>query len=468
MFNIFILIIAFVFSAVTNELQAQGSDNSQKIKRTNFIVILIDDAGYSDFGTYGSKDFKTPAIDKLAAEGVKFTEAYVTASVCSPSRAGLLTGRYQQKFGHEANLSEPAPHGSVRELSGLPLSESTIADLLQQNGYKTSAFGKWHLGSADRFHPLNRGFSEFYGFLGGGRSYFPYRSEKYAPLQQLLHNTIPIKSSGYLTDNLTEQAIDFIERNREEDFFIYLAYNAVHTPMQAPDDLLEKYNHIKKPRRRALAAMTAALDNNIARLTKRLKTLGLEQDTMVIFLNDNGGPTPYNFSLNTPLTGMKGTVKEGGVRVPFIIKWPDKIKAQQEIISPISSLDIYPTIAKAADIVIPDHKAYDGIDLVDYIAQATPKPRTLYWKRGYHSAIRQGNLKLIRYPDRLPELFNVRKDPSESENLALAQPKKVHELLKAFFDWEHQLANPLWGIDTYWKAEALRQYEQDYVMRNFN
>jgi arylsulfatase A-like enzyme len=279
-------------------------------RQPNIVVIVADDLGYADIGVHGGKDIPTPNIDALAAGGINFRDAYVSGPYCSPTRAGLLTGRYQQRFGHEFNLPETF---LTRMGAGLPLSEVTMADLLKANGYRTALFGKWHLGRGDKFHPMARGFDEFFGFLGGDHSYLDTEAAGSNPL---LDGRKVVAETSYLTDAFADRAVEFIKRQKSRPFFLYLAFNAVHTPMQATDMYLARFKHIADKKRRTYAAMLSAMDDGIGKTLAALRTEGLEESTLIFFFGDNGGPTmagtTVNGSSNAPLRGSKRQTWEGG------------------------------------------------------------------------------------------------------------------------------------------------------------
>ena len=423
----------------------------------NIVVIVADDMGYADVGFQGSKDVATPNIDALARVGIRFTDAYVTGPHCSPTRAALLTGRYQQRFGHEANFGA----GPAYKNAGLPLDQSTIADRLKAAGYRTAMFGKWHLGVGDAFHPMSRGFEEFYGFLGGGHSYTQSLINTNNPL---LDGRKPVGSSGYLTDVLTDRAVRFISREKSRPFFLYLAYNAVHTPLEAPDKYLSRVKHITAEPRRTYAAMLTAMDDGIGRTIEALRNERLEENTLVFFFSDNGGPimdgTGVNGSSNAPLRGSKRQTWEGGIRVPFVIRWKGRLAEGTSESRPIIQLDVLPTALAAAGIKVQPEWKLDGVDLIPYLtgkAQGTPH-QALYWRLFGHMAIRKGQWKLVKTADGPllavdeaamkdlsgAQLFNLANDVGEKTNVAAANPDKVKELVADWLRWTSELAKPLW------------------------
>jgi len=418
-------------------------------KQPNIIILFSDDAGYADFGFQGSKIMQTPNLDKLAKEGIKFTQGYVSASVCGPSRAGLLTGRYQQRFGFEEN-NVPGYMSKNSALDqddmGIPLDQKTIADYLKPLGYTSAAFGKWHLGGADKYHPLKRGFDLFYGFRGGARSYFAYLDEPADHLNKLERNFREFQEpEKYLTDKLAEETVKFITDNKDKPFFAYVAFNAVHTPMDAEAEDMKAFPELSGYRK-TVAAMTKALDRACGVILNKLKELGLEDNTIVVFTNDNGGPTDKNASVNYPLAGTKSNHLEGGIRVPFLMKWPNVLSKNTQYNYPVSTLDLLPTFLKAAGGAPEDISILDGVDLIPYLTgknESRPH-QTLFWKKDCRAAVRDGDWKLLRFPDRPAELFNIANDISEQNNLAGQYPDKVKELYKKIFEWESTLERPLW------------------------
>lgn len=419
----------------------------------NIILLFSDDAGYADFSFHGSTIMKTPNLDKLAKQGVRFTQGYVSDPTCGPSRAGLITGKYQQRFGFEEN-NVPGFMSKVSAADnaemGVPVEEVTMAEYLKKQGYATAFYGKWHLGGADRFHPVKRGFDEFYGFRGGARSYFPYSKippSKMDLMERGFGNYV--EPEQYLTDALAKEANDFIERKHEEKkpFFAILSFNAVHTPMDATEEDLKQFPGLKG-KRKIVAAMTLALDRACGKVLDKLKELGIEKNTLVVFTNDNGGPTDKNSGVNFPLSGTKSSHLEGGIRVPFLMKWPGKIGQNTTYNYPISTLDLLPTFYASAGGDVSKIKDIDGVDLLPFI-NGVNKERpheVLFWKKDARGVIRKGDWKLIRYPDRPAELYNIPEDISETNNLADQHPNKVKEMFKELFAWELTLERPRWML----------------------
>ena len=446
---------AVILGALALSAVASGDTSSFQSRQPNIVVIVADDLGYADVGVHGGKDIPTPNIDAIARNGVRFTDAYVSGPFCSPTRAGLLTGKYPQRFGHEFNLGAG---GDV----GMPLTESTLADRLKAAGYRTALFGKWHLGGGEKFHPMSRGFDEFFGFLGGEHSYLDVAAGTNNPLMDGRKVAAPVE---YLTDTLADRAVEFIRRNRAGPFFLYLAFNAVHTPMEATDKYRAQFAHITDPQRRTYAAMLAAMDAGIGRTLATLAEEKLLENTLVIFFSDNGGPTmkgtTINGSSNAPLRGSKRQTWEGGIRVPFMMQWNGKLPAGRVDSRPIIQLDILPTALAAAGVPIRSEWQIDGVNLLPYLTgQDSGRPHeALYWRLGPHMAIRKGDWKLVKTQDGaliaagadafkdLSEagLFNLATDISESRNLAAAEPARARELAADWQKWNVQLVTPLWG-----------------------
>lgn len=419
----------------------------------NLIVIVTDDHGYADVGFNGCKDIPTPNLDSIAAGGVRFTNGYVTYSVCGPSRAGLMTGRYQDRFGFCRNPSiDPAD-----EQGGIPLSETTLAEALAPAGYVSMAVGKWHLGTHPTLTPLERGFEEFFGFLSGGHNYFPEQltlndlSEVNQPYDwyrtRLLRDRTRVDIDDYLTDELSDAAVEFVERRHDGPFFLYLAYNAPHAPLQATPKYLDRFAHIKNKKRRTYAAMVSAVDDGVGRLLAKVDEVGVADRTIVFFLSDNGGPTRVNGSRNTPLRDGKGSPYEGGVRVPFAAKWPAKFPAGVDYDEPVVSLDIFATITAQAGVDASPDRPLDGVDLTPYVTGAktgAPHDR-LYW-RWFDSgvtAMRQGDTKLIAHDQGAQvEAFDLATDIAESQDIAPDRADEVTQMHTQWRSWNEQLEEP--------------------------
>ncbi|MSU24988.1 MAG: sulfatase [Opitutus sp.] len=428
-------------------LLAAGPVFAASAPKPNLLLIVGDDMGYADVGFHGCKDIPTPNLDALAASGVRFTNGYVSGPYCSPTRAGLLTGRYQQRFGHEFN-----PAGAV---AGLPTTETTLADRLKAAGYATGLVGKWHLGSTDAMHPQKRGFDEFFGFLGGAHSYFSKSG--------MLRGTQPLTEMDYTTDAFGREAVAFIERHKAAPWFLYLAFNAVHTPMDATDDRLAKFPHIADQQRRTYDAMMLAMDEAIGRVRQKLAAAGLERDTLVVFLSDNGGPTmkgvTINGSRNDPLRGSKRTTLEGGIRVPFIVSWPGHVKPGV-FEQPAIQLDLHATALAAAGVAAQPEWKLEGVNLLPFLSgEQTGAPHAaLYWRLGEQMALRAGDFKLVRYDINADtntggrnqgvtatKLYNLRTDVGETKDLSVALPEKVRELQSQWDQWNTANVKPLWG-----------------------
>ncbi|MBI2927364.1 MAG: sulfatase [Verrucomicrobia bacterium] len=413
-------------------------------RKPNLLLIVADDLGYAELGVQGGRDVPTPNIDSLAKNGVRFTSGYVSCPVCSPTRAGLMTGRYQQRFGHEFN---PGPVQQASAKFGLALGEVTLPEQLKQLGYVTGMFGKWHLGFRPEFHPQKRGFNEFFGFLGGAHAYFDDGTGR-GPRGGILRGTNGVEEKRYLTEAFAREAVAFIERNKDRPFFVYLPFNAVHAPLQAPEPYLTRFAALKDDKRRTFAAMLSAMDEAGGRVLDKLRELKLEENTLVFFISDNGGPTPNTTSRNDPLRGRKGEVFEGGIRVPFFVQWKGHLPTGKVSDLPVIALDILPTAVAAAGGKVSPAWKLDGVDLLPYLTgRKSGRPHeALFWRFGPQHAVRKGDWKLVVTRDNArPQLFNLAKDISESTDLAANEPKKRKELQAAYAAWNRQLAEPKWA-----------------------
>jgi arylsulfatase A-like enzyme len=404
----------------------------------NIIILLVDDAGYADFGFMGSEDLQTPNLDELAAGGMIFTDAHVSATVCAPSRAGLLTGNYQQRFGFECN--------ALTHFEGIDTSQATIAEVLQTAGYKTAAFGKWHVGDIPEARPPSRGFDYSWTFLSGARSYFPNEKEdQEGHIKSIRENDQFTTFEGYLTDALGQKAVEFIDRNKRSPFFIYWSPNAVHTPMEATEEDLARFEG--HPRQK-LAAMTWALDRAVGRIKEKLEQEDLMDNTLLFFLSDNGGAS-NNQSSNLPLKGYKGNKYEGGHRIAFFAHWPDRIPKGQVFDGLTSSLDIFAT---AVDVSGGATQETDGVSLLPYFTgEKTGDPhQKLFWRKEGMAAARDGSHKLIRVDSLGVRLYDLENDLRETQDLSLSDTTRLIEMQKELSGWEKGLMAPLWVESKEW------------------
>ena len=462
------------------------------------IIILADDLGYGDIGANGSTVISTPHIDELAANGIRLTDGYASAAVCSPMRAGLYTGRYQNRFGYEYNPTANYERNADADL-GLPEDETTLGDMMREAGYATGLVGKWHLGAREQYHPMNRGFDEFFGLLGGGTSYLdpndqdahrwprqqPAATEpnttRLAPVvgdrgdgpRAIMDGYEVVEVDEYLTDVFADRAVSFIERHADEPFFLMLAPNAPHTPIQATDEYVSRFAHIEEEGARIFAAMVSSVDDMVGRITATLREHGLEENTLVVFLSDNGciNYMPAVICTNSPLSGGKRYHLDGGIRVPYLVKWPAGLPQGEVYGMPASTLDLYSTLASAAG---SDARTADSVDLLPYLrGEETAAPHEyLFWRFLPNAAVRSGKWKLWRvdltdqdpasvlsrrvrllpeqdYPPvsvhgQITVLHDLEADIGEQENVADQHPEVVERLEAALATWEAELAEPMW------------------------
>ena len=417
----------------------------------NVIVIVSDDQGYGDVGFNGPCDIPTPHLDAIAASGVVMEAGYASHPYCSPSRAGLLTGRYQQRFGHECN---PGASEDAVE-SGLPVGETLISDSMKLAGYHTVAIGKWHLGDAKPFWPTARGFDEWFGFTGGGMSYWG-NPKKNRPNSGVLKNGQPVdrNSLTHLTDDFSDAAVDYIQRNHEKPFFMYLAYNAPHAPDHATAEHLAMVDHIEYGGRAVYGAMVAGMDAGIGRVMAKLEELKLKDNTLVIFYSDNGGRIEH--ASNLPLRGHKGMLFEGGIRVPFCISWPKGLPGGVRYKNPVSALDIFPTVLAAGKVELDAasevKEKLDGVNLLPFLnGEIQDRPhQTMFWRfamgnDAFGYAVRDGDHKLVisQYKHK-SMLFDLRADPGERHDLAAQHPKRLARLTELIKNWDENNREPLW------------------------
>lgn len=444
-------------------------------KRPNVIVIIADDLGYADISAFGVKRISTPNIDRIGNEGVKFPVAYATAPVCSPSRAGVQTGRHQDRFGFEFN-NGPAQR-DIRQNLGLPVGEITVADALRKQSYHTGIIGKWHLGSNADFYPTNRGYDEFVGILTGQTNYIdrtlpgvhvatfgddaaegPVAKNGRGPANEVFegaNRTVVHNDQEYLTDYFAHRAAEYIGRNAksEQPYFLYMAFNAPHAPLMVTQKYYDRFPQIKSEPMRIYAAMISALDDGVGEILKAVEASGEAENTIIYFMSDNGCAAyqPGVCSCE-PLRGGKLTHYEGGVRVPFMMRWPGHVKAGSVYRNAVSTMDIFPTVVAAAGGQLPADRPYDGVDIMPYLSGTNPgQPHDiLAWRRQPLVSIRKGDWKLWQsvgggeYGEPYVLLFNLKNDPNEATNLAEKEPAKVKELQAAIAQWSKDLHDPLW------------------------
>ena len=459
-------------------LSCGAPESEESAQRPNIVVIVADDLGYNDLGSFGSQVIKTPHLDALAERGVRVTDGYVSAAVCSPSRAGLYTGTYQSRFGYEFNTS------GRDTVVGLPTDQRTLADMLKGAGYATGLIGKWHLGKSDQHHPLNRGFDEYFGHLSGGSTYIDSRKEgveswpsRNAPTTRPASSAIfdgfeQVEVEEYLTDVFAAEAVDFVRRHKDEPFFLMLTPNAPHTPLQATAEYVDRYREVEPAGRRVFAAMVSSVDDYVGDVVAELRAHGLEENTLIVFFSDNGCVKYLSQEVcsNDPLSGSKRFHLEGGIRVPFIFSWPAALPAGATYSQPVISLDLFATLSAAAGA---GESAPDSVNLLPYLRgeNSDPPHEFLFWRAKPNMAVRWGNWKLwkvnttdntlddlslggrrlpqVDYPGdspmgQLTVLYDLSADVGEQQNIAGEHPEVVERLESELEAWNEQLAEPLW------------------------
>ena len=419
--------------------------------KPNIIIILADDAGYSDFGFMGSDEIKTPNLDQLALDGVIFNNAYNSASVCSPSRAGLLTGMYQQRFGHECNLDSDVNNS-------FDPNQITIAEALKTEGYTTGLIGKWHLGDKTQNHPLKNGFDYFWGFISGARNYFYDPNEvNRNSIRNVVENYSQTNFEGYLTDVLGEKAIRFIDKNNQSNnpFFLFLSFNAPHTPMQAKEEVLEKF---KDNPRQVYASMMWSMDEAIGHVIDALKENNQYDNTIIYFLSDNGAAMSNNAS-PFPYKGWKGNQFEGGIKTPMIMTWKNKIKSNTQFDGFISALDIFITSLEVSNVNDDLMANADGKNIMNYLNDNTIQNENLFWRKDKMATVRSGNYKLIKLNDTSTVLYNIENNYFEDLDLKLKEPSVHDSLFKLLLAWEDRLIDPNWIENKDWNIVTEMIYE---------
>ncbi|MFD1142198.1 sulfatase [Larkinella insperata] len=452
-----VLFIGFVYRKGTHP-----SPPAQVPDRPNIVVILADDLGYGDISANGKNFVQTPNIDALAKSGALCTNGYSNAPFCSPSRAAILTGRYQHRFGFEFLYPATAKRDTI---VGLPFDEITLAEQLKKQGYATAMFGKWHVGNRKNNTPTDRGFDQYYGTLGGHTAFkdssdadvdnFPHpwwpgsaNSFHRHDYSAIFDGKKEVAEKDYLTDVFARKAGEFIDQHKKSPFFLYVPFNAVHFPFQATKNYTERFKAEPDKNKRVYYGMIAALDDAVGQIVRKLKETGLDKNTLIVFTSDNGGAGFLKAPYNGPLSGVKGLLFEGGIRVPYIVSWAGKIPAGTVYNQPVAGMDIYTTAVAAAHGTLAKDRPYDGVDLLPYLSgrnKAAPHP-TLFWRFGKNKAVRQGAWKLFYYgQEDQYYLFNLEKDLAEKTNLAASNPAKVAELKQALATWEKGTRPPAWS-----------------------
>lgn len=433
-------------------------------KKPNLVLIIADDLGYGDLTCMGSSQIQTPAIDSLAKEGILCTRAYVTAPMCAPSRMGVLTGRFPKRYGITTNPNHQSAY-LPEKVYGLPKSEILLPEILKKHGYTSAAFGKWHLGHTEGFTPVDRGFDEWWGFLGGSRHYFPHKPEQGGlNPSKITSNYTQETDVTYLTDDITRESVSFIKRRQEDGkpFFMYIAYNAPHSPLQAREEDMEPYLHVNNKQRRTYCGMVHALDRGVGKITEALKESKLDDNTFIVFLSDNGGAWPHIPACNAPLRGEKRLHFEGGVRVPFIVKYPaGKWAPGTKSTQVVSSLDIMPTFLSSAGIPLPEN--LDGENMLPCLKDPSlRKSRTLYWCTADTAAILKGDLKYLLVPTLPPQLFDIASDPTESHNLYKDSNgiQKSLPLARSLGEYLSGTPGMRYPDTVKWTSELLKHYEK--------
>ncbi|WP_298369498.1 sulfatase-like hydrolase/transferase [uncultured Lutibacter sp.] len=438
-----ILLLAIICFSCVEKQQEETTVVTKSSEKPNIIVVLTDDQGWADVGFNGCTDIPTPNLDKMAGEGVIFSNGYVSHPYCSPSRAGLLTGRYQARFGHDCNM----PYDMEGDATvGTPLSEKMMPEAFKELGYRTSAIGKWHLGDHEDLWPPAQGFDHWFGFPGGGMNFWGISKNKIQTIYRD-RKAVPEDELTYLTDDFTDEAIDFITKKDDKPFFMYLAYNAPHAPDHATKQYLEKTKHIEYAGRSIYGAMVNGVDHSVGRIDSTLVANGMKDNTVIVYLSDNGGRTEH--ADNRPYRGHKGMLFEGGIKVPFYITYPNGIKPNQVYDEPVISLDLFPTLLNLAGGDASKETQLEGKDLLPFInKEVTNKPHEImFWRSvgGFEYAVRKGNFKLYKssYKNKTL-LFDLEKDSYERHDISDKHPKIMAELELAYKEWDSKNIPPQW------------------------
>jgi arylsulfatase A-like enzyme len=413
--------------------------SGEKALRPNIIFILADDLGWGDLSCYGRPDYRTPNIDALALQGTRFTDAYSASAVCTPTRCGYITGRYPGRF--KVGLQEPITAANRED--GLEPGQPTIGSLLKQSGYDTALIGKWHLGFRLEWGPNAHGFDEFFGILSGAGDYFLHKNGLGQP--DLYENLTPVERNGYLTDLLTERAVNYVKKNRRAPFFLSLQYTAPHWPWQGPkggetvnftDKTIEPVTMGGGGSLQLYAQMMKSLDDGVGRVMQSIRAAGIDRKTLVIFTSDNGGE---RFSYQWPFSGRKGDLLEGGIRVPAIVRWPGVVPANRETQQMAITMDWTATMLALAKVDAAALRSLDGIDLMPVIKGSSPvNDRTFFWRIYSQDAVRQGKWKYVRNGE-VRRLFDLSFDQHEQADFSKKNPEVLQRLMSEFDKWNEQM-----------------------------
>ncbi len=427
-----VLSVSIALSCFTSAAAAK-----ELAEKPNIILIMADDMGYGDIGCYGSKSIKTPVLDKMAADGIKFTDYHSNGAVCTPTRASLLTGNYQQRVGLEGVINAQMD----KRIYGIADSEVTMAEIFQKSGYQTGIFGKWHLGYQPEFNPTHHGFNEFYGYVSGNVDYISHRDG--IGIYDWWHNTDTCYDEGYVTDLITNQALKFIESNKNKPFLLYLPHEAPHFPYQGRNDKADRLPGLnfemlgsRSDKKQAYKEMVEIMDENIGRVLEKLKELNLDKNTFVFFCSDNGATSMGN---NGALNGFKSSLWEGGHRVPAIAWYPGKIKPGKIADDPVISMDVLPTLLNVAG--ISNKVRFDGEDFSKLLfSEKEMKKRPLFWRFQNQWVVRMENWKYLKIKEK-EYLFDLAKDLGETTNLKDENPVMIKKFKTLLKDWEKEMGN---------------------------
>ncbi|MDZ4761833.1 MAG: sulfatase-like hydrolase/transferase [Alphaproteobacteria bacterium] len=433
MIRLFMPLLALAMGSCAVTAPPHSRDGGRTLP--NIVILLADDLGYGDLGSQGGRDVRTPNLDRLASEGVRLTDFYSNHPVCAPSRAALLTGKYQHRFGFENNSPMDARNGN-----GLPEAEIILAQRLKERGYATGMIGKWHLGFAPHQSPVAKGFDTFYGLLGGAMAFVPSGA---SGSKTVIRGRTPEPMPAHLTEGFGAEAVSFIEANKHQPFLLYVPFTAVHAPLQTTDAYLARFANVADPQRRTYLAMLAAMDDAVGGIIAAIDKNGLGRHTLIMFSSDNGGPTWQTTSANGPLNGAKALLLEGGIRVPTILRWTGHLPAGSVHEFPAMAFDLTATALAA---VGASRDGLDGQNLLPHLngESSLPPHDQLFWRAASQGAMREGDWKLLKVGND-SYLFNLRTDVGETRDLAATDPQRLARMEEVFRNWSNQMRPPAWG-----------------------